>query len=81
MHPDPDGLSNRGPGNRVKTMLRDNGLLLACLVLFAIFFVGMIISGWSVYNSEQLEHGDPAQISILEYLTTGDFVEATFENW
>jgi cbb3-type cytochrome oxidase subunit 3 len=81
MHPDPDGLSNRGPGNRVKAVVRDNGLLLACLILFAIFFVGMIISGWSVYNSEQLEHGDPAQISILDYLTTGDFIEATFENW
>jgi hypothetical protein len=69
------------PQNRVMVILRNNGLLLACLALFLIFFVGMIISGWSVYNSEQLEHGSTQQISLLSYLTTGDFVEATFENW
>jgi hypothetical protein len=42
----------RAPG-----LLRDNGLLLACLGLFAIFFVGMIISGTATYNQEQQEHG------------------------
>ena len=34
----------RAPG-----LLRDNGLLLACLGLFAIFFAGMIISGTASY--------------------------------
>jgi hypothetical protein len=65
----------------VATVVRNNGLLLACLALFGVFFVGMIVSGWSVYNAEQLEHGSSEQISLLSYLTTGDFVEATFENW
>ena len=66
----------RAPG-----LLRDNGLLLACLGLFAIFFAGMIISGTASYNQEQQEHGSREQVSVLRYLSTGDFVEATFENW
>src|SRR5512132_3852314 len=66
---------------RVRTLLRENGLLLACLGLFGLFFLGMIVSGWAVYNQEQQEHGSREQISIVQYLSTGDFVEATFENW
>jgi len=62
-------------------LLRDNGLVLACLGLFGVFFVGMIVSGAATYNQEQLEHGSHEQLSVLGYLTTGDFVEATFENW
>src|SRR6478735_10086952 len=66
---------------RASALLRDNGLLLACLALFAIFFAGMIISGTASYNQEQQEHGSREQVSVLRYLSTGDFVEATFENW
>ena len=62
-------------------LLRDNGLLLVCLGLFGVFFVGMIVSGVATYNQEQLEHGSHEQLSVLGYLATGDFVEATFENW
>jgi hypothetical protein len=62
-------------------LLRDNGLLLACLALFGVFFVGMIVSGTATYNQEQQEHGSSERVSILGYLSTGDFVEATFENW
>ena len=64
-----------------RVFLRENGLLLACLGLFAVFFLGMIVSGAATYNQEQQEHGSHEQISVVEYLTTGDFVEATFENW
>jgi hypothetical protein len=60
--------------------LRDHGLLVANLALFAVFFGGMIGSGVRVYNSDQIEHGQPA-VSLAGYLTSGDFVEATFENW
>src|SRR4029079_11725786 len=66
---------------RARKLLHENGLLLACLGLFAVFFVGMIVSGWAVYNQDQQEHGSPEQISLVQYLSTGDFVEATFENW
>ena len=66
---------------RIPAALHDNGLLLACLGLFAVFFVGMVVSGAATYNQEQQEHGSTEQVSVLSYLTTGDFVEATFENW
>src|SRR5882757_9413635 len=66
---------------RVPGFMHDNGLLLACLGLFAVFFVGMVLSGAATYNQEQQEHGSHEQLSVLAYLTTGDFVEATFENW
>jgi hypothetical protein len=75
-----DQASPRAVGGR-RNLLRDNGLLLACLGLYAVFFVGMIISGAAVYNQEQRDHGSTEQVSVLRYLTTGDFVEATFENW
>lgn len=66
---------------RIPAFLHNNGLLLACLGLFAVFFVGMVVSGAATYNQEQREHGSHEQISVFTYLTTGDFVEATFENW
>jgi hypothetical protein len=66
---------------RTPTFFHDNGLLLTCLGLFAVFFVGMVVSGAATYNQEQQEHGSHEQVSVLTYLTTGDFVEATFENW
>ncbi|MEW5812473.1 MAG: DUF6766 family protein [Actinomycetota bacterium] len=61
--------------------LGNNGLLLACLGLFVMFFAGMVVSGAAAYNAQQHEHGAPESVSVLGYLRTGDFVEATFENW
>jgi hypothetical protein len=67
--------------SRLGQLFRDNGLLLTCLALFAVFFVGMVFSGAATYNQEQQEHGSQEEVSVLRYLTTGDFIEATFENW
>ena len=64
----------------MRRFLRDHGLLLTNLAIFAACLLGMVIAGWRVYNSEQLDHGQAA-IGLLGYLTTGDFVEAVFENW
>ena len=64
----------------MREWLRDHGLLIANLLLFVIFFIGMVLSGVRVYNSEQLEHGEKA-VSLGGYLLSGDFYEATFENW
>lgn len=61
--------------------LRDNGLLLASLLLFAVFFVGMVVSGAAVLEEEQSTHGVQQSVSVFDYLRTGDFVEALFENW
>ena len=64
----------------MRPWLRDHGLLIANLLLFVIFFGGMVLSGVRVYNAQQLEHGEQA-VSLGRYLLSGDFVEATFENW
>ncbi len=64
----------------MRTWARDHGLLLANLALFAAFFVGMVLSGWRVYDQELMTRGmDP--VGIAGYLTSGAFLEATFENW
>ena len=59
---------------------KEHGLLLANAGLFIAFFVGMILSGAASYSEEQQSHGEPA-VSVLEFLGTGAFIEATFENW
>ena len=64
----------------MRTWLRDRGLLLVNLALFAVFFAGMVLTGVQTYNAEQAEHGDDV-VSLLGYLGTGEFAEATFENW
>jgi len=60
--------------------VKEHGLLLANAGLFLVFFGGMIVSGASTYSEDQLAHGQPA-VTLAQYLATGDFVEATFENW
>jgi hypothetical protein len=64
----------------MKHFLRDNGLSLVMFGLFVFFLIAQSITGLGVYNDDQHEHGG-ATISYPEYLHTGHFVEATFENW
>ncbi|WP_427134812.1 DUF6766 family protein [Pseudarthrobacter sp. S9] len=64
----------------MRKWVKEHGLLLANAGLFLTFFGGMILSGASSYSEDQVAHGQPA-VTVLEYLSTGDFVEATFENW
>lgn len=65
---------------RARNWAKDHGLLLANAGLFIAFFCGMIFSGAANYSDEQQAHGGQA-VGVLEYLSTGAFVEATFENW
>jgi len=64
----------------VRKWIHDHGLLVANAGLFVVFFGAMVASGIQVYNADQLEHGQSA-VTLAGYLTSGDFVEATFENW
>ena len=57
---------------RARNFLRDNGFLLACLGLFAVFFTGMIVSGAATYNEQQREHGSSEEVTLVGYLKTGD---------
>jgi hypothetical protein len=58
----------------------ENGLALAATALFLVSFVGQIVAGHAVYNSEQTDHGQPT-VDLVQYFGTGAFVEATAENW
>ena len=60
--------------------LRENGLSLSLFSLFLVFLVAQSLTGWRTYNSDNAEHHEP-RIGYAAYLTTGHFVEATFENW
>ncbi|HEU0015650.1 MAG TPA: DUF6766 family protein [Longimicrobium sp.] len=60
--------------------LHDNSLGLVAVLLFVIALVGQTLTGHSVYNDEQVEHGE-RPVGLVEYLRQGHFGEATFENW
>lgn len=64
----------------MRNWVRDHGLLLANLLLFLVFLVGMTLAGVAAYNGDQTTHGEPT-VSLWGYLHTGSFFEATFENW
>jgi hypothetical protein len=64
----------------MRKVLRENSLTVVMTALFILAVGGQIVSGLSVYNDDQREHGGEA-VSLGEYLTTGHFGEAIFENW
>ncbi|MEU4804972.1 DUF6766 family protein [Actinosynnema sp. NPDC023587] len=57
-----------------------NGLALVMFGAFLVFLVLQSVFGWQAQNADLADYGQPAQ-SYLAYLGSGDFVEATFENW
>lgn len=65
---------------RAPTFLRENALTIAFFVLFAATIAGQALAGFRVANEEAIEHGR-ATFGFGEYLTSGAFVEAVFENW
>lgn len=60
--------------------IRNSKLAIACFAIFAILMVAQSLTGWRDRNNDAHDHHQPA-ISYPHYLTTGHFVEATFENW
>jgi hypothetical protein len=60
--------------------LRDHGLTLTMLAFFAVFLVAQSVTGMRADNEDRREHGE-ATVGYGEYLRSGHFIEATFENW
>jgi hypothetical protein len=60
--------------------IRDRGLTLLLMLMFALFTVGQLWTGLAEYNAEQQAHGQPV-VRLNAYLTTGHPWEALFENW
>ncbi len=64
----------------MRQVLRRNGLAFATLGLFLVFLFFQSVTGNREYNEEQRQHGEEA-VGYVEYLGTGHFKEAVFENW
>jgi hypothetical protein len=64
----------------MRRVLRDNGLSLAMFGFFLVFLVAQSVAGYKANNSENEQHRQPKE-SYGQYLASGAFVEATFENW
>lgn len=59
---------------------RDNALSLAMFGCFLVFLIGLSISGVMHENEQLQEHSQPT-ITYFEYVMSGEFAEAVFENW
>ena len=65
---------------QMKRFLKDNSLSLVFVLLFMITLVGQAVTGLKEHNKEMMDEGGQ-QIGMSEYLTSGHFLQATFENW
>lgn len=64
----------------MKKFFRNNGLSITFFLLFLLSLGGQIVTGVKQHNHEMEEMGgDP--LSTGEYLTSGHFLQSTFENW
>ena len=60
--------------------LRNNGLTIVLLTLFAASVVGMALSGVAAFNEERAQEGFAA-LTLGQYLVSGQFMSALYENW
>ncbi len=60
--------------------LRNNGLSLTFFLLFVIAIIGQAYTGMIQHNQEMEDEGG-TQVGMAQYLTSGHFIQATFENW
>lgn len=61
-------------------ILKDNGLTLILLLLFAGSILGQWVSGWHVATEDARRHGEAA-MSLLAYTGSPEFLSSVFENW
>jgi hypothetical protein len=74
-------LSSTGmPRTDLFSWIRDRGLTLLLMAMFAVFLVGQVATGLAAHNAEQQDHGERI-VTLSEYLATGHPWEALFENW
>ncbi|MBA2596964.1 MAG: hypothetical protein H0V00_10120 [Chloroflexia bacterium] len=64
----------------MRRFLRENDLTLVMFGLFIACLVVQGVTGFRVYNQEQVAQAQPV-IGPGAYLQTGHFIEAVFENW
>ena len=72
--------AHTGGALKLKRVLVENGLSLVMLLLFFAFAAGQVIAGHRAHSEELAEHGARAT-TLFQYLASGHFIEAFFENW
>jgi membrane protein implicated in regulation of membrane protease activity len=60
--------------------LRDNGLTIVLLLLFAGSIFGQWIAGWHVATEDATRHHQPV-LSLAAYAVSPQFLSSVFENW
>jgi len=66
--------------NAFTSFLYNNSLTLAFVFLFLIALLGQLYTGFKEHNDFLEQKGGNA-IGMASYLTSGHFIQATFENW
>ncbi|WP_379091503.1 DUF6766 family protein [Pedobacter sp. UC225_65] len=66
--------------NKQHSFFYRNSLTLAFLLLFIITLAAQALTGWKEHNTEMAELG-ATSLSLSNYLSSGHFVSATFENF
>lgn len=64
----------------MKKFLRNHGLTFVLVALFMSSWVGQLLAGQHACNAERRDHHHPP-LSLPEYVVSGDFWQATGENW
>jgi len=64
----------------MKQFLKNNSLSLVFLILFIVTLFGQTVTGLHEHNQEMKEQGGK-EIDFSQYLRSGHFLQATFENW
>ncbi|HEX2684316.1 MAG TPA: DUF6766 family protein [Ferruginibacter sp.] len=64
----------------MRSFFRNNGLSITFFILFLVSIAGQTFTGYRQYNKE-LKEKHVAVIPFARYLSSGHFIQATFENW
>jgi hypothetical protein len=64
----------------MKKFFKHNGLSIVFLLIFIISLVMQCLTGYNHHNQERMEEGEN-ELTIYQYLHSGHFIQATFENW
>ena len=73
-------MTMKRPDSPFWRFLYENSLLLVVTVMILLALAGQFVTGLHEYNDE-LEKMGLAALSPGQYITSGHFLEATFENW
>lgn len=57
-----------------------NSLSIVLIMLMLIFWIMQFFMGFQTHNNDRVEEGRD-RLTMIEYLSSGHFIQATFENW